>query len=109
MPLRLMKWGRYPTSDRNAFGMAALGFCWAQRAQPKIRSARFHWATANTVAVVVEGESACFDYNPELNPEVVKAAFALADLAHPGTIETWADAGVGEPNWERAGRPTGTR
>jgi len=50
-----------------------------------------------------------FDYNPEPNPEVGKAAFALADLASPGTTEEWADAGVGARNWERAGRPTGTR
>jgi len=37
-----------------------------------------------------------FDYNPEPNPEVGKAAFALADLASPGTTEQWADAGVGD-------------
>ena len=109
MPLQVTKWDRYPTSDRNTFGLAALNFCRALRTQPKIRNARFYWATANSVAVVVEGEPGCFDYNPEPNPEVGKAAFALADLASPGTTEEWADAGVGARNWERAGRPTGTR
>jgi hypothetical protein len=102
-----MKWDRYPTSDRNAFGLAALNLCRALRTQPKIRSARFYWVTGNMVAIVVEGEPDCFDYNPEPDPEVGKAAFALADLAHQESIETWGDAGVGERNWQRAGRPSG--
>ena len=109
MPIRLMKFERFPTTDRNAFARAVLQYCRLVRQQEKVQSSRFYWADGgNTVGLIIEGQPGCFDYNPEPDPELLKAQFAIADLASLRMNETWADAGAGERSWERAGRPSGT-
>lgn len=108
MPIRFGKVERHPGSDRNQFAVAALAYCRLLRNQPKVQSARFYWADGgNTIGIVVEGAPGCFDHNPDPNPELLKAGFALADLGSFKDSETWADAGAGERNWEMAGRPAG--
>jgi hypothetical protein len=108
MPVRLMKFERNPNVDRNEFARAVLQLCRAQRRQPKIQDARFFWVDGgNTVGLLVQGQPGCFDFNPEPDPELMKAGFAVTDMASLRMNETWNDAGIGERNWERAGRPSG--
>ncbi len=108
MPVRLYKVERYPGVDRQRFALAVLQYCRALRHQPKMRSARFYWADANTAGLILEGETGCFNETDEQDPELAQANFALADLCSLRMVETWADAGRSERSWERAGRPSGT-
>ncbi len=110
MPIRLMKFERYPATDRNAFARAALQYCRLARTEPKVQSARYYRADGgNTIGLVIEGQPGCFDYNPEPAPELLAATFAISDMATQRSIETWGDAGAGERSGDRAGRPSGTR
>src|SRR5438094_107080 len=109
MPIRLMKFERYPTTNRDAFARAMLQYGRLARTQPKMQAARYFWVDGgNTIGLLLEGQPGCFDYNLEPDPELVKAGFALADMATLRSNETWTDAGAGMRNWERGGRPTGT-
>lgn len=109
MPVSIYKFERNPGVDRNAFAMAALNLCRAVKAaNPKVQSHRFYWVDANTIGFVVQGQNGFNDYNPNPDPNVAKAQFALADMANMTNIGLWADAGVGERSWEIAGKPSGT-
>lgn len=109
MPIRITKFERYPGVDRNEFAGSVLNLCRTLRSQEKITSARYFWADGgNTVAMVVEGQPGCFDYNPTPDPNVGKASFAVMDLASARSVDTFQDAGLGTQGWDRSGRPTGT-
>ncbi len=108
MPVQMQKLERYPGTDRDKFARAVLNYCRAYRSDPKIGGAQFYWADAgNTIGVVVWGEPGCFDYNPNPDPNMLKAAFAVADLGNQRSSEVWQDAGPGARSWEAAGRPSG--
>lgn len=108
MPVQLIKFERNPGADRNQLANAVLQYCRAQRAQPKITSARFFWVDGgNTIGMITEGQPGCFDYNPNPDPNLLKAMFAVSDLASWKATETWQEAGIGARTWDTAGRPTG--
>ncbi len=108
MPIQLSKYQRFPETDRNDFGLAALQFCRSTRANPKVQSAEYFWADGgNTIGLLIRGEDGVFDFNPTPDPNYFKAAFGLNDLAVMISTETWLDAKGGQDNWEQAGRPRG--
>lgn len=110
MPIQMQKWERRDGVDRNDFALAVLDLCRHMRgSNPKIRSARFYWADpGNTVVMLTDGEPGWDDYNPEPNPETSAAMFRVADMGRLLDTENWADAGVGQRTWQRAGSPSGT-
>jgi hypothetical protein len=68
-----------------------------------MRSARFYWTNADTVALMFDAESAeVFDRQP--SGDQARTGFALADLARNVGIERWMDAGAGEQTYRTAGR-----
>jgi hypothetical protein len=109
MPIGFTRWQRREGVDRNDFALAALEVCRRARTNPKVRGARFYWHNASEITLLVDGELGFDDYNPDPDPEGVKAQFALDDLGILVESQTWGDAGAGTQTWETAGEPSGAR
>lgn len=108
VPLTVTKFTRRSGVDRGDFGLAALDLCRQYRGTDGVVNARYWWDTASTVAVVVETEPGVPFQSLNNSPDVIRAGFALDDLANPHSFETWGDARGGSDSWEAAGRPSGT-
>ncbi len=106
MPLHIGKWERRDSADRDAFARAALTSCRATKAQDGIRSSRFYWANADTVAIVTDAEPGAFGPGSARQPssDEAKALFELSDLAHPVSFESLGEAKAGEDAYRAAGR-----
>jgi hypothetical protein len=99
---------KYQNTDRNEFALATVQACRTLRANPKIQSAQYFWVdVGNTIAIVTQGEPGCFDFDPEGNPEISKAMFALHDMGTMVSNETWSDAARGQKTWAESGSPSG--
>ncbi len=105
-----MRFEWLPSTPRADFGLAALQFCQTRRINPKVARSRYHCADAgNTLVVLTEGEPATFDFNPNPDPDAVKALYAMHDIARLTDNQQWADADGGAQNWrDVAGAPSGT-
>ena len=109
MPTQYMRFERLPSTSRSDFALAALQFCRTRRTNPKVTRSRYHWTDAgNTLVVLTEGEEGAFDYQPNPDPDAVKALYAIHDVARNTDHEMWADANLGAQNWrDIAGAPSG--
>lgn len=98
MPLHVQKWERRPTSDRDALGRAALNVCRHARSQEGVRDARFYWANADTIGMIVNAEPGAWGQNSGRGPDAAGASalFGLSDLARQVSSEIWGEAAQGE-------------
>ena len=53
MPMIYSRWDRYPNASREEFALAALNLCRLQKASGA-QSARYYWATANSVVILTD-------------------------------------------------------
>lgn len=102
MAIQISRFERRDSADRDAMARAALDVCRAGRASEGARSARFFWTNTDSVAFTFDAESAEVFDRP--TPELVRAWFALTDLARETGFERWGDAGDGERAYRAAGR-----
>ena len=102
MPLTIEKWERRDSADRNSLGLAALGYCRANKSADGIHSSKFYWGNADTLVIITEADPGA--YGPgsggEPNAEAAKASFALSDLARSTSIETLVDARMGKQTYD---------
>jgi len=108
MHIQYSRWDRAHQTSREELGSAALRWCRALRgSNTKVHSARYLWVDPNTIVTIVEGEPGFADFNQDVPEELLRAQFALNDVARRVTHELWTDARVGQQRYEQAGRPTG--
>lgn len=108
MPVGIFKAYRQPGADRVELGQAALDWCRAVRNADGAR-ARFYWIGPNAVGFIVEAETsdgltAALGESSKPVPEIMQAAFRLADLADPRPAERWIDPHSGDEAYRMAGR-----
>lgn len=101
MPLHLVKWERREGAERDAFGNAALAVCRHARSIDGVRSARFYWANADTIGLVVDAEPGAWGPNSGNGPtpDAAKNMFHLSDLSRQVSSEFWVEAGQGEQTY----------
>lgn len=105
MPIGFSRYERRDGADRNELALTALELCRRQKANPKVRSARYYWHGASEIVFITDGEPGWNDYNPNPDPGMTKALFKIDSLARFVGQETWREAGLGTRDWERADRP----
>lgn len=103
MAILISRYERRDAADRDAMGRAALELCRACRAVEGYRSMRFYWTSADGIAFISDAESQEVFDRPG-TPDVLRAAFALSDLARNVGSERWTSAGEGEAAFRGAGR-----
>ncbi len=103
MALRATHWERRDGTDREAFGNAAYNLCRTSRAVQGMNNCRFYWINTDTLVILGDAESPEVFDRPG-TPELLKAAFALADLAHQIRDERWVDPRSGQEAYRQAGR-----
>jgi hypothetical protein len=109
MAIQYQRWERRDGANRDALGKAALSYCRALRTDT--RSARFYWATPDTVTILVQAPEVSDFYGGAATPEGARATFTLSDLASMAATENWTDAGRGEQTFRAAqqGQLAGSR
>ncbi len=103
MAIRATHWERRDGADREALGNAAYDFCRASRAVQGMNNSRFYWTNTDTVVILGDAESPEVFERPG-TPELGKAVFALADLAHQIRDERWVEPRSGQEAYRQAGR-----
>ncbi len=68
-----------------------------------MNNCRFYWTNTDTVVILRDAESPEVFDRPG-TPELGKAVFALADLAHQIRDERWVEPRSGQEAYRQAGR-----
>lgn len=103
MHLGITYWDRRDSTDRNAFGNAALGVCRAMRKRDGINDCRFFWQNSDTIMILTEAESKeAFDRRP--GADVLQAMFAMSDAARPTGSGEFMSPSDGMRAYREAGR-----
>ncbi len=100
MTLVYSRWQLKPGADRARLGDLMLDYCRWQKSTDGVRSARYFWPTANTIATLTEYEKNSYIFATPADAAVMKLGFAISDLADQVTWENWADARAGTDNWQ---------
>jgi hypothetical protein len=101
MTINVTHFERRDAADREDLGKTAFALTQALKADDGVHSARFYWANADTIAVMVDTDT---DGDTPPNADAARAMFALCDLARQTRNERWLDPGTGERTYRSAGR-----
>jgi hypothetical protein len=101
MTINVTHFERRDAADREDLGKTAFALTQALKAGDGVNSARFYWADADTIAIMVDTDTQS-DTPP--SADAARAMFALSDLARQTRNERWLDPGTGERTYRSAGR-----
>ncbi len=101
MTINVTHFERRDAADREELGKTAFALTQALKADDDVASARFYWANADTIVIMVDGDTVS-DTPP--SADAAQAMFALCDLARQTRNERWLDPGAGERAYRSAGR-----
>ena len=96
------RWQLKQGGDRKKLGDLTMEMCRASRANEGVRNARYYWADANTVTVLVDYEHPQVIFSGAPTADGTRRGFAISDLADRTAWEVWQDARAGTDAYDRA-------